>query len=240
MKRITLACALVGLGCMSQPTLAGIALNQFDTHYSEGEAAVRPQRDFPDSLLHQACRRVLTGPARLEVRDRLAEKMQLTLPEDTGFIVADITDYRSWIKDKWLHCTGTVTVKDWPQNLAGLAIRVAWYHADQNELEPLRPLLKLALEHSATTADAVALIAHLAPMEQQLNYLDANLKPEQLTMPASIKAVAEIWLQQKRWEEIIRLTERCDTLACRRLQLDAKEQKEIEDAEKVDDLSSYF
>lgn len=240
MKRIALACALVGLGCISQPTLAATSLNQFDTRYSDGEAAVLPRRDYPDSLAHQACRRVLTGPARIEVRERLAKELELTPPEEVSFIVADITDYRSWQKDKWLHCTGTVTVKNWPQNLSGLAIRVAWHHVGQNQPEPLRPLLKLALEHPTTTADAVALIAHLAPKNQQLKYLDANLEPKQLTMPASIKAVSEIWLEQGRWEEIIRLTERCDTLACRRLQLDAKEQKEIEDAEKMDDLSSYF
>lgn len=240
MKRIALACALVGLGTFSQPTLANADSDQFETRYSEGEAAVRPKRDYPDSVIQQACQRALTSPIRSEVRERLEEKLSLTFTRNVGFSDASINNYRSWEKDKWVHCSGTVKVTDWPLNLAGLAIRLAWHYAGKNQPDYLRPLLKVALEHPDTTADAVALIAHLAPKDQQQSYLGTNLEPEKLTMPAAIESVANIWFEQGQWADVIRLTKRCDTLACRRLRLDAEEQKEMEDAEKVDDLSSYF
>ena len=240
MKRIALAFALGGLGAFSQPTVADVNLNQFETRYSEGEAAVRPRRDYPDSVVQQACQRALTSPVRSDVRERLEDKLSLTFTRDVGFSDASINDYRSWSKDDWVHCSGTVQVTDWPLNLAGLAIRLAWHYASNDQSEYLRPLLKVALEHPATTADAVALIAHLAPKEQQLSYLDTNLESGKLTMPAAMQSVGEIWFAQGRWADVIRLTRRCDTLDCRRLRLDAEEQKEIEDAEKVDDLSSYF
>ena len=241
MKRIALAFALVGLGALFQPTVADVNLNQFETRYSEGEAAVRPRRDYPDSVVQQACQRALTSPIRSDVRERLEDRLNLTLTRDIGFSDARINNYQSWNKNDWVHCSGTVKVTDWPLNLAGLAIRLAWHYAGGNERsEYLRPLLKVALKHPDTTADAVALIAHLAPKEQQRSYLDTNLESDKLTMPAAMQSVAEIWFEQGRWAEVIRLTRRCDTLDCRRLRLDAEEQKEIEDAEKVDDLSSYF
>jgi len=239
-KRITLITILVGLGTVSQPTMANSTLNQFETRYADGEASVRPKRDYPSSVIQQACRRTLTSPIRSEVRERLEDQLSLTFTPDVGFSVANIENYRSWEKEKWIHCSGTVKVTDWSLNLAGLAIRLAWHYAGKNQPEYLRPLLKVALEHPDTTADAVALIAHLAPEEQQAAYLDNNLEPDKLAMPAAIQSVAQIWFNQARWADVISLTKRCDTLSCRRLRLDAEEQKEIEDAEKVDDLSSYF
>lgn len=240
MKPLALLFTALGLGVVSQPLLAEVDLNLFESRLNGNEAAVRPLRDFPASAVNQACRRVLTGPARAEVRQRLSAAVEQALPENVSFIQADIEGYQSWSEGAWLHCRGSVQVSDWPANLAGLAVRAAWHYGALKQPEPLRPLLKVALEHPSTTADAVALIASLAPQEQQKAYLESNLAADQLTMPEAMEAVAGIWLGQARWESVMALTERCDSVACRRLGQQAREQKEKEDAEKADDLSSYF
>ena len=111
---------------------------------------------------------------------------------------------------------------------------------EQGELEQIKPFLKEALSHSYSSADAVALIAKLAPEEQRLGYLDTNLNDSALIMNAAKYAGSSIWFSDGRWQSVIDLTSSCDSVECRQLKLNAEEQKEREDAEKADDLSSYF
>lgn len=235
--------ATLGFAGLSLPSIAEVKLdlNHFETRLmDEGVAAVRTQRDYPASVLNQACRRTLSQPLRAEVQQRLSSQLDRTIPDDVSFIVADIENYRSWEKDGWLQCSAEVAISDWPRNLAGLAVRAAWHQAEAGERGELRPLLAVALESSHATADAVALIASLAPEQQRAQYLDANLQPTQLTMHRAMLVVGQIWFDSARWNDVLELTKRCDSVSCRRLGIEAQEQKEIEDAEKADDLSSYL
>ena len=233
---------IASLGLLSQLAIASepTELSRFEKEFSDGEAKVRTDSNLPSLAWQKACRLVLTMPLREQVRERLSERVGSSVPDEVSFLQADIEKFNSWHESGWLHCTGESQVRDWPLNIAGLSVRTAWFLAEQDELEQIKPFLKEALSHSYSSADAVALIAKLAPEQQRLNYLDANLNGKALTMNAAKYAVSSIWFSDGRWQSVIDLTNSCDSVECRQLKLNAEEQKEREDAEKADDLSSYF
>jgi len=206
----------------------------------DDEAKVRTDAKLPSQAWKKACREVLTTPLREQVRVRLNKRVGSNVPDEISFIQAKIDKFDSWNDSGWLHCTGETEVTDWPLNIAALSVRVAWFLAENDELDPIKPFIKEALAHSYSAADAVALIAKLAPEQQRLSYLDANLNSDALTMNSAKYAVASIWFSDSRWQSVIDLTRQCDSVECRGLKLNAEEEKEREDAEKADDLSSYF
>ncbi|KTG30103.1 hypothetical protein AWR38_10580 [Idiomarina sp. WRN-38] len=233
---------IASLGLLSQLAIASEPpeLSRFEKEVSDGEARVRTDSKLPSQAWQKACRSALTLPLRAEVRERLSERVGLSVPGEVSFLRADIEKFNSWNESGWLHCTGESQVSDWSLNIAGLSVRAAWFLVEQGELEQIKPFLKEALSHSYSSADAVALIAKLAPEEQRLGYLDTNLNDSALIMNAAKYAVSSIWFSDGRWQSVIDLTSSCDSVECRQLKLNAEEQKEREDAEKADDLSSYF
>lgn len=215
-------------------------LSRFETETLNNAVRVKASGDLPDQAWQKACRAYLSQPARVEVKKRLEQKMAVSVPEPVSFVSAELNNYRSWKESGWLYCQGSTKVTDWPKNLSALAVRAAWHFSDQNEHERIKPFLREALQHPYAAADAVALIAKLAPGPQRLSYLDDNLNEAALTLSRSFQAVASIWLDAGRWQSVINLTSRCNSVGCRKLKFEAEKEKEREDAEKADDLSSYF
>lgn len=233
---------IASLGLLSQLALASELpeLSRFEKEVSGNEARVKTDAELPSQVWQKACRSVLTMPLREKVRERLGERVSATVPDDVSFLQASIDEFNSWNDSGWLHCAGESEIKDWSLNIAGLAVRVAWFLAQNKRFDEIKPYLREALSHTYSSADAVALIAKLAPESQRLNYLDANLNKNALTLNAAKYAVSSIWFSDGRWQSVIDVTSSCDSIECRQLKLNAEEQKEREDAEKADDLSSYF
>lgn len=237
MKRLIAVLGLVSqFAVASEPT----GLSHFEKKLLGGEAKVRTDAKLPSQAWQKACREVLTAPLREEVRMRLIKRVSSSIPDEVSFIQAKIVKFNSWNDSGWLHCTGETEVTDWALNIAALSARTAWFLAENEEFDQIKPFIKEALAHSYSAADAVALIAKLAPERQQLSYLDVNLNNEALTLDAAKHAVSSIWFSDGRWQSVIDLTSQCDLVECRQLKRNAEEEKEQEDAEKADDLSSYF
>ncbi|ASM52019.1 hypothetical protein PESP_b0463 [Pseudoalteromonas espejiana DSM 9414] len=189
------------------------------------------------SALEQACRIALTLPQRSIIKNTLAKKLNITLPESVSFIDAEITDYKQEKQQDWLTCTGVVTPAAHDINEAGLAVRAAWQVGSQKDKTNLRPLLQVALNHPTTMSDAVALVADQSPEEQRLSYLDKYLKAGELKLDEAKASVAQTWLVNKRYKQVISLTQQCESIDCKRLNLAA--QTEFDNLP-ADDLSSYF
>ena len=126
---------------------------------------------------------------------------------------------------------------DYEINQAGLAIRAAWKISTDTDKASLRPLLEVAMSHSTTISDAVALIADQSPKNEQLSYLDKYLEVSELQLEQAKAAVAKIWVNNQRYKQAIKLAKKCESTDCKRLYLAAKTKYEQITA---DDLSSYF
>lgn len=230
------------LGLLSQPALASEPpeLSRFEKEVSGNEARVKAEINLPAQAWKKACRVALTMPLREEVKERLSDRVSASVPDEVSFLQATIENFNSWNDSGWLYCTGDAEVRDWSLNIAGLAVRVAWFLAENQRMQKIKPFLKEALSHAYSSADAVALIAKLAPKKQRLSYLDTNLNERALTMSTAKYEVSSIWFSDGRWQSIIDLTSRCDSVKCRQLKINAEEEMERENAEKASDLSSYF
>lgn len=236
-KRILLAVAL----CVPQLSLYAQPTNRvFEQEFLGDSARVTTQQNLPTSAWNISCRDALTIPLKQQLKDTLSARLKVELPEHVSFIDAHIDNYKSWNQDQWLHCKADVSINDEEKNLAALAIRVAWALDPQQQRESLNPLVKHAMQHPFSSADAVALIAKLAKPEQQVSYLDNNLDIDGLTLDQAKYAVLSIWSTQQRWQDMIDLAHRCNSLECQQILRQAEDAKEQEDAEKADDLDSYF
>lgn len=200
-------------------------------------ARVMALKSSAKNALEQACRNALTLPERRIIRNTLAKKLNITLPESVSFIDAEITDYEQEKQQEWLTCTGVVTPAAQDINEAGLVIRAAWQVGSQKDKANLRALLQVALNHPTTMPDAVALAADQSPEEQRLSYLDKYLKASELKLDEARASVAQTWFVNKRYKQVISLTRRCESIDCKRLNLAA--QTEFDNLS-ADDLSSYF
>ena len=141
---------IASLGLLSQLAIASEPpeLSRFEKEVSDGEARVRTDSKLPSQAWQKACRSALTLPLRAEVRERLSERVGLSVPGEVSFLRADIEKFNSWNESGWLHCTGESQVSDWSLNIAGLSVRAAWFLVEQGELEQIKPFLKEALSHS--------------------------------------------------------------------------------------------
>ena len=86
-------------------------------------------------------------------------------------------------------------------------------------------------------SDAVALVADQSPEEQRLSYLDKYLKVSELILDEAKASVAQTWFVNRRYKQVISLTQQCKSLDCKRLNLAAQT---AFDNLPADDLSSYF
>jgi hypothetical protein len=200
-------------------------------------ARVKALKPSVKNALEAACRNALTLPERHNIKDALAQKLGFTLTESVSFIDAVITEYKQEKQQEWLTCTGIVTITEQGINEAGLAIRAAWQISTKKDKTKLRPLLKIALSHSSTVSDAVALVAIQSPQNERLEYLDSYLVASELKLDEAKASVAQIWFQNKRFKQVIALMQQCESIDCKRLNLAAKAEYEQDTA---DDLSSYF
>lgn len=237
LKRTLLAVAL----CVPQLSLyAQTASSVFEKELLGDSARVTTKKDLPTSAWNIACREALTVPLQQELRETLAAKLQANVAEQASFIEVQIDNYKSWNQGKWLHCKADVSIIDEEKNLAGLAVRAAWMTDYEQDKKSVNALVKFAMQHPFSSADAVPLIAKLANPEVQLRYLDNNVRVDLLTLTQAQEAVLAIWAKEQRWQAMIDLAQNCDSVECRRWLKQAEEKKEQEDAEKADDLSSYL
>ncbi|MBA6291923.1 hypothetical protein H4J58_15760 [Colwellia sp. MB3u-70] len=200
-------------------------------------ARVMALKSSAQPALEKACRNALTLPARKDIKAALAKKLAITLPEKISYIAAKIVDYKQEYQQQWLTCTGEVSAAKPDINEAGLALRAAWWVGDQQDKKNIRPLLKVAMSHVTTAADAVALVAAQSPAAKRLQYLDSYLDVTGLSLEVAKFFVAKIWFENKRYKQVISLMNGCESIDCKRLNLAAKTQYEQITA---DDLTSYF
>ena len=237
LKRTLLAVAL----CVPQLRLYAQTSNSvFEKELLGDSARVTTKKDLPTSAWNIACREALTLPLQEQLRETLRARFQAKVPEQASFIEAHIDNYKSWNQGKWLHCKADVSIIDEEKNLAALAVRAAWMTDYEQDKKSLNALVKFAMQHPFSSNDAVVLIAKLANPEQQLRYLDNNLRVNSLTLTQAQEAVLVMWAKEQRWQAMIDLAQNCDSVECRRWLQQAEEKKEQEDAEKADDLSSYL
>lgn len=237
LKRTLLAVAL----CVPQLSLYAQTSNSvFEKELLGDSARVTTKKDLPTSAWNIACREALTLPLQEQLRETLRARFQAKVPEQASFIEAHIDNYKSWNQGKWLHCKADVSIIDEEKNLAALAVRAAWMTDYEQDKKSLNALVKFAMQHPFSSNDAVVLIAKLANPEQQLRYLDNNLRVNSLTLTQAQEAVLVMWAKEQRWQAMIDLAQNCDSVECRRWLQQAEEKKEQEDAEKADDLSSYL
>jgi hypothetical protein len=233
---------IIGLSLVASATFDSEQTIEQQTAFFKSQAngkyaRVMALKPSATDALEQACRHALTLPKRNSIKADLAIKLNIKLPKKVSFVEATITDYSQQKQGEWLTCSGEVLVADNELNQAGLAIRAAWKISTEKDKTSLRPLLKVAMSHSTTISDAVALIADQSPKSEQLNYLDKYLVANELQLEQAKAAVAKIWFNNQRYKQAIELVKNCESIDCKRLYLAAKTEYEQVTA---DDLSSYF
>lgn len=212
----------------------------FKQEFLGDSARVTTSQNIPRSAWAIKCREALGFPLQNQLRQQLEEQLGVVLPEGVSYLEGSVENYQSWNKSKWLHCKGDVSIDDEEKHLAALAVRGAWALANKDDNNALLTLIKYAMQHTFSSADAVVLVAKLASADEQLSYLDQHLDSSALTLDEAKETVLQIWDKEQRWAAIIELAEQCNSLGCRRLSQRAEEKKEQEDAIKANDLSSYF
>ncbi|WP_372761357.1 hypothetical protein [Pseudoalteromonas sp.] len=237
MLAATLALSLVAAATFDSAHTIEQQTAFFKSQVNGQYARVKALKSSANNALEHACRNALTLPERHNIKNALANKLNITLPESVSFIDANISEFKQQKQQDWLVCSGVVTPAAADINEAGLAIRAAWYLGSQQDKSNLRALLTIALAHPSTISDAVALVADQSPEAQRLAYLDKHLVVDELKLDAAKAAVAQTWLANKRYKQVIALTQRCESIDCKRLSLAAVAQYEQQTA---DDLSSYF
>lgn len=212
----------------------------FISEASNSSAKVVALKAYSSAALQAACRRALTLPQRAKIRAELMAITSQTIPEPLSFIDANIADYRQKKQENGLYCEGKVNSADAAYNQAGLALTTAWWAAEYGDVELLRTMLKVALQHGRTQADAVALIASQTDFESGLAYLDKHLRPEKLTLNQGKIAVGKIWFKAKKFEAVISLMASCSDPSCQQLLANTEEKLQQIELEQIEDLSSYF
>ena len=212
----------------------------FISEANGSSAKVVALKTHSKAALQAACRRALTLPLREQVRADLMARTSQVLPKPLSFIDANITEYQQEETRDGLNCEGKVSSSDASYNIAGLALTGAWWAAEDGDIELLRAMLKVALQHRRTQADAVALIASQTDLASALAYLDEHLHPEKLTLNQSKIAVGKIWLAAEKFDEVVNLMGACDEPVCLQLLENAEDKLQQIEASQADDLSSYF
>jgi hypothetical protein len=212
----------------------------FISEASNGSAKVVALKAYSSGAMQLACRRALTLPQRAEIRAELMALTSQTIPETLSFINANIANYWQEKQEDGLYCEGKVSSADTAYNQAGLALTTAWWAAAYDDIELLRTMLKVALKHDRTQADAVALIASQTDFESGLDYLDKHLRPEKLTLSESKIAVGQIWLKATRFKAVISLMASCSDPSCQQLLAKTEEISQQTDLEQAHDLNSYL
>ncbi|TMO96293.1 hypothetical protein CWC14_10755 [Pseudoalteromonas sp. S3260] len=233
---------IIGLSLVASATFDSEQTIEQQTAFFKSQAIgqyarVMALKPSATSALEQACRYALTLVQRNNIKADLAIKLNVELPKKVSFIESTITNYSQQKQGEWLTCSGEVLVADNELNQAGLAIRAAWKISTDKDKTSLRPLLKVAMSHSTTISDAVALIADQSSKSEQLNYLDKYLVVSELQLEQAKEAVAKIWLDNQRYKPAIELLKNCQSVDCKRVYLAAKTKYEQVTA---DDLNSYF
>ncbi|EWH04359.1 hypothetical protein NH514_16100 [Pseudoalteromonas sp. ACER1] len=232
-----LALTLVASGTFDSEQTIEKQTAYFKSQANGQYARVMALKTSAKNALEQACRNALTLPQRSIIKNTLAKKLNITLPVSVSFIDAEIAGYKQEKQQEWLTCTGVVIPAAHDINEAGLAVRAAWQIGSQKDKTNLRSLLQIALNHPTTMSDAVALVADQSPEEQRLSYLDKYLKVSELILDEAKASVAQTWFVNRRYKQVISLTQQCKSLDCKRLNLAAQT---AFDNLPADDLSSYF
>ncbi len=215
-------------------------LERFEHKLDNKVAAVKAKQSLPQSLQKKACRLLLSQPKRDYLRSQLGQQVGFTINPSVSYFSGAIGDIKLWRDDGWQYCAGQVEFDDYQENLAGLAVRAAWAMRAELSKEQLASLLKLSLQSASASADAVVLIAALAPAAQQFAYLQQNLVPQQLSLDESRFAAAKLYTEQQDYTTALTILEGCTTVACRRLKLLAETEKEQQNVDEARDLGSYF
>lgn len=242
MMRLALA-TIFGLAAIgSQSVLADelSLLTRYELKPGADAVAVRGKTSLPQQVDQKACRLLLTRPQRQQLRQELAQALGFAIDDNVSYFNGRIDNERLWTADGWQHCSGEVVIEDKPANLAALAVRAAWQMSDQLSQAQLKQLLQLSLANPISSADAVTLIAHLAPPERRFSYLQQNLQAQHLSLDIARFTAASLYYQQQDYDQVLALLAPCNTVDCRQLQAQAEQQKEQQDAEKAFDLDSYF
>lgn len=205
------------------------------------EATLAVDRQLPDSAWVSLCRKELLRPHIEAVREQLGEQVGFTIEEPAGYFAGEIHDFNVLRQDNTeVRCQGVVIPGDTATNFAGIAVRAAWQMQADLRPEQLKQLLALALGDAVSAADGVALIAKLAPLEQQLSYLEKNLDTQALQLDQARAAVMQIYINGQDYDQALAIATECDAVACRRLIPMALQGKRQHEAEQAKDLSSYF
>lgn len=212
----------------------------FISEASDGGAQVIALKALSSGAEQAACRRALTLPKRAEIRAELMTLTSQTIPPPLSFIDASITNYRQTKQKDGLYCVGDISVVDPQYNQAGLALITAWWALDNSDIELLRAMLKVALQHERTQADAVALIASQTDFESGLAYLDKHLDAENLSFSEAKIAVAKIWLEAEKFAAVSELMATCEAPLCQQLLIKAQEAVRQINIEQANDLEDYF
>ncbi|MCU7555388.1 hypothetical protein OCL06_12400 [Alteromonas sp. ASW11-19] len=239
MKKWLILAALVGSNQWATASEVGL-LERFEQKLDNNVAAVKTQQSLPQSLQKKACRLLLSQPKRAFLRNELSQQVGFTIDSSVSYFSGAIENIKLWRDDGWQYCSGQVEFDNYQDNLAGLAVRAAWAMSDEVSEDQLSSLLKLSLRNSSTSADAVVLIAFLAPTAQQFSYLQKNLVKEQVSLDVSRLAAAKLYIKQQDYGTAITILSDCTTVECRRLKLSAETEKERQDAHEATDLGSYF
>lgn len=202
-------------------------------------ARVKALKASAKHSLENACRKALTLPAQQKINQHLSTKVGFEIPDSLSFIDAKILGYKQGKQQGWLNCYGDVKPAEMHINEAGLALRAAWFFSKKGEQErsKIRPLITISIKHPSTVADSVALVADQSPPDKSLEYLDKYLDISSMILDQAKISVAKTWLKHKRFEQVITLTNSCESVECKRIGLAAKTAYEQLTA---DDLNSYF
>ena len=231
---------LTAICCQSALANDSSLLQRYELQPGEGAAAVKGKTDLPQQVDQKACRLLLTEPQRVQLRQQLSEQVGFTISDSVSYFAGRINNERLWTADGWQHCSGDVELADSDASLANLAVRAAWQMRAELTPEQLKPLLQLSLAQPQSSADAVTLIAHLAPAERQFSYLQQNLQPQQLSLDIARYHAADLYNQQQEYRQALAILAPCNSIECRRLRAQTEQKKEQQDAENLYDLDSYF
>ncbi|PYE35155.1 hypothetical protein DFP83_10129 [Idiomarina fontislapidosi] len=233
-------CGWVALSSSSATANELTLLNRYQQQTTSDGVAVKAEQDLPAQVDQKACRLLLSKPQRLQLKAELSETLGFEIADNVSFFAGRIDNEKLWTADGWQHCSGNVVVENKALNLAALAVRAAWQMQGQLDQTQLKQLLQLSLSESYSSADAVALIAHLAPEPRQFAYLQQNLQPEQLTLDTAKYSAARLYFNQQDYGQSITIASTCESIDCQRLRVQAEQKKEQQDADKAFDLDSYF
>ncbi|WP_417763566.1 hypothetical protein [Shewanella sp.] len=211
----------------------------FETKLQADGAQVTTSHQLPQSAWEMACRNTLTSPQRQQLQQQLGQQLNIKVPAEVSYFAGDITQYRQWKDEGWLHCRGDVQPKVDSYQLPMLAVRVAWWADEHQHKQWLRPLLQLALTEPDSTTDAMALIAANSSPGKALAAVQ-QLDGQKLQLPQAMLSVAKLLQQGQKLAEAQAILARCDEVACRKLTMEIEHELERKDETDAENLDCYF